>query len=68
MNIDYERLESLVTSQIDDDMIKKYKLDIETACHNAVVEDGEIIVTIPGHAWFSYDELSYTPISGGGGG
>ena len=69
-DIDFDRLESLVISQIGDEIIKEYKIDIETHVNNAYIDsEGDIVVDIPnpGIVLF-YDPVTYISLGGGGGG
>lgn len=69
-DIDFDRLESLVISQVSDETIKEYNIDIETHVHNAYIDsDGEIVVEIPnpGIILF-YCPITYESLGGGGGG
>ena len=68
MNIDTERLESLVLSQIPDEVLKELKIDVKVCVHNSKIEDGEIVVQLPNHGYLTYDPVTYTPTGGGGGG
>lgn len=66
MDIDYERLKLVLTSDIHLDHREDF--DLDEIAGNAILDEENMIITVKSSEfWFKYDANTYEQISGGGG-